>query len=280
MVVEGNLCDFSFLFLAGVGNEGDGKERRMEILGQRVTISSGTVGLLTPKDLDVMLALFHIYGAKRIRGTTFLTTLYEVVNVLYGRAREGGGLFDVVKSSLRRLQANEIFIEGFLDVPPRGENSELPPLRRPLKIRRLVGIQADAEFHRIVFPEEIVRNLHNGYRLELSPQELREILGMRSGYAKTLALFLKKMMGGKDCFRIRLDKLIRFMGLSQYEGMSPALRRNRVERFLFPPLERACRFLNAVCFLCDDVLTISRRSGEVANPGEGGDERWSSSSTA
>jgi hypothetical protein len=233
-----NALELGLVFNTTKEEQEKGIARRQLGNGKYVEIRA-IVGkeLCKREDISTFLICFLLlqHSNKR-KGYSFETTYYQIGKMFEGT---GGSQYKEIEKSLARLQENSVETNFWWD---NGSG------KRVIRAKfHWISSQFDEEkgFVRINLDEEIAKNMEKGYIKFLEEKGLKEILKIKSYFAKTLILlFIKRFSESGYIPEYKVNTILEYLGVKEkYDNYKMFIKRQAIKRTIIPAVQEAADFL-------------------------------------
>lgn len=238
----------------GIAKRNLGNEKYIEI---RAAVGKE---LCKREDIATLLVCFlflkhHSTVKKRY---TFETSYRQFIEML--GLDSGGWQEKEIKKSLDRLVSNFITTNFWWDTID-GE--------RIVKssFHFLGGIdEGEEKSLRITLAEHIAKSMEAGYLKFLEEHKLKDILKIRSYFAKTLVLLFLKRFWENNTREIFINTILEFLGVKKkYNTLSTKRRNENIKRYIIPAVQEAADFVGfAVTY--NDTGTKNEQGEAIRDP--------------
>ncbi len=217
------------------------------------------------EDITTLLVCFILmkHSVKR-SGYSFETTYYQISQMLGGA---GGSVYRDIKSSLKRLSDNKVETNFWWDTI-FGERIDISNFNFLGRIDE----NKEKELLRITFDKYVAKSMEKGYIKFLEEKNLKDILKIKSYFAKTLVLlFIKRFWEGNPMPH-NLDTILEYLGVKErYKNLPRWRRNNYIKRTIIPAVKEAARFLGYTATYND--TGTKNEKGEIT-PDPKGEEKF------
>ncbi len=236
--VEQNTMELMLVLNTTQEEQEKGIARRELGNGRYIEIQALRYGELCKReDITTLLVCFLLLKhAEKRKGCSFETTYYQISRMLGGT---GGKDYKDIKNSLDRLSDNKLKTNFWWDTiaGERITKSKFSFLSR-------TDESETKEHLRIIFDRYVAESMEQGYIKFLEEKNLKDILKIKSYFAKTLVLLFMKRFWEGNPMPHNLDTILEYLGIKEKYKNLPRWRRNDyIKRHIIPAVQEAARFL-------------------------------------
>ncbi len=259
--VEQNTLEMAIVLQTSPQEQKEGIARREFKNGDYVEIRK-VVGkfLCRREDITTLLACFILFKhSENKHGYSFETTYYKL-NQMLGDI--GGWQYKNIRESLSRLSENNIETNFWWD---KGKKERV--VRNTFHFLNSKA-EIDEEKLKISFDEEIAKSMEQGYIKFLEEKDLKDILKIRSPFAKTLVLlFIKRFWEGSPTPH-HINTILEYLGLKDKYEKFPRWKKNKyIRQSIIPAIQEAAKFLGYTVTYND--TGVKNEKGEIIQDPKG-----------
>ncbi len=207
--------------------------------GKYIKIEATRTGELCKReDITTLLICFLLFKhADKRQGYSFETTYYRITQML--GVKKGGWQYKEIKDSLRRLKQNNVETNFWWDTIS-GERIDISNFNFLGRIDE----NKEKELLQISFDKYVAKSMEEGYIKFLEEKNLKDILKIKSYFAKVLVLLFIKRFWDETPRQIQIDTILEYLGVKERYQQLPRYKRNfEIKRTIIPSVTEAAKFL-------------------------------------